>query len=156
MKYIQLDNFNENLNLVCEDDGSGDVKVFDSLQEAEDTLEENCQDGQVIPLDINIIQLFKDCEEFISMAIDEGFEDKELTNQLDEVLGHKVGTEAIDKQIVDSDLMNKEEEMKYVIQEMYNSHKNGTFNIVHIGDLVCKILNINATFYPSGKIEENK
>ena len=48
-----------------------------------------------------------------------------------------------------------EETLKYIIKEMYESHKNGTFNIVHIGDLVCEVLNINATFLPSGKIIEN-
>lgn len=89
MQYIQLDNFNGNLSIVCKDDGSGEPQIFDSLKEAEDTLEENCQDGVIIPLDTNIIQLLKNCEEFISMAVDEGFEDKELTAELDEVLQHK-------------------------------------------------------------------
>lgn len=89
MQYIQLDNFNGNLSIICKDDGSGEHLVFDSLKEAEDTLEENCQDGVIIPLDTNIIQLLKNCEEFISMAVDEGFEDKELTAELDEVLQHK-------------------------------------------------------------------
>lgn len=46
--------------------------------------------------------------------------------------------------------------LEYIIKEMYESHKNETFNIVHIGDLVCKVLNINATFLPSGKIIEHK
>lgn len=104
MEYIQLDNFNGNLSIVCEDDESGEPLIFDDLKEAESTLKENCQDGQVIPLDINIVE--------------------------------KLST------------------MEYLIKKMYESHKNGTFNIVHIGDLVCKILNINATFYSSGKIEE--
>lgn len=86
MKYVQLDNFNGNINLICEDDGSGEVKIFDTLEEAEDTLEENCQDGMVVPLNTNIIQLLRNCEEFVSTAVDEGFEDKELTAELDEVL----------------------------------------------------------------------
>lgn len=50
MEYVQLDNFNGNISLVCKDDGSGEVLVFNSLKEAEDTLEENCQDGIVVPL----------------------------------------------------------------------------------------------------------
>ena len=52
---------------------------------------------------------------------------------------------------------NKEiEQMKYLIREMYNSHKDGTFNIAHIGDLICNVLGINAIFLPSGKIIENE
>lgn len=89
MQYIQLDNFNGNLSIVCKDDGSGEHLIFDSLKEAEDTLDENCQNGQVIPLDVNIIQLLKDCGKFIGIAYDEGLVDKELTAQLDETLGYK-------------------------------------------------------------------
>lgn len=86
MEYIQLDNFNGNLSIISKDDGSGEPLIFDNLKEAEVTLEENCQDGIVIPLDTNIIQLLRNCEEFVSTAVDEGFEDKELTAELDEVL----------------------------------------------------------------------
>ncbi len=89
MQYIQLDNFNGNINIICKDDGSGEPLIFDSLKEAQDTLEENCQDGQIIPLGIDLIQLFKHCEEFISNTSDEGFKDKELTEELDEVLDIK-------------------------------------------------------------------
>lgn len=86
MEYIQLDNFNGNLNIISKDDGSGEPLIFDSLKEAEESLEENCQDGMIIPLYTDIIQLLRNCEEFISTAVDEGFEDKELTAELDEVL----------------------------------------------------------------------
>ena len=86
MKYIQLDNFNGNLSIVCKDDDSGEHLIFDTLKEAEDTLDENCQNGVVIPLDTNVIQLLRNCEEFVSTAVDEGFEDKELTAELDEIL----------------------------------------------------------------------
>ena len=91
MEYIQLENFNGNLFIVCKDDGSGEPLIFDSLKEAEDTLDENCQNGMVIPLNTNIIQILKNCEEFISTAVDEGFVDggfvdDELTAELDEVL----------------------------------------------------------------------
>lgn len=54
------------------------------------------------------------------------------------------------------DINKENEQMKYLIREMYNSHKDGTLNIVHIGDLVCKVLGIAATFLPSGKIIENE
>ena len=86
MRYIQLDNFNGNLNIICEDNGSGEPLIFDSLKEAENTLNENCQNGQVIPLDINIIQLLRNCEEFVSSSADEGFYDKQLCEELHEVL----------------------------------------------------------------------
>lgn len=86
MQYIQIDQFGGNLNIICKDDGSGETLIFDSLKEAEDTLDENCQDGIIVPLGTNIIQLLRNCEEFISMAVDGGFEDKELTSDLDEVL----------------------------------------------------------------------
>jgi hypothetical protein len=60
MQYIQIDNFNSSINIITKDDGSGEVLIFDSLKEAEDTLEENCQDGQVVPLGMNIIETIKD------------------------------------------------------------------------------------------------
>lgn len=89
MQYIQIDNFNGNINIICKDDGSGDILVFDSLQEANDSLEENCQDGQVIPLGIDIMDLFSDCKEYVSTAVDEGFVDNELTSNLNRVLDIK-------------------------------------------------------------------
>lgn len=60
MQYILLDNFNGSINVVCKDDGSGESLVFDTLKEAEDCLEEYCQDGQIIPLDVDIIEIIKD------------------------------------------------------------------------------------------------
>lgn len=89
MQYILLDNFNGNLNIACKDDGSGEPLIFDNLKEAQEQLEEICQDGQIIPLDTDIIQVIKDCEEFISMAVDEGIEDPELTKDLKDILDLK-------------------------------------------------------------------
>lgn len=63
MNYVQIDNFNGNINLVTKNDGSGGVLIFDSLKEAEDSLEENCQDGVIIPLDVNLIYLIKEIYE---------------------------------------------------------------------------------------------
>lgn len=50
MNYIQIDNFNGSINIVCKDDGSGEPLIFNSLEEAVKSLEENCQDGIVVPL----------------------------------------------------------------------------------------------------------
>lgn len=58
MNYLQIDDFNGSINIICKDDGSGEPLIFDSLQEAETTLKENCQDGIVVPLS-NFIDLLK-------------------------------------------------------------------------------------------------
>ena len=50
MEYIQIDNFNGSINIVCKDDSSGKPLIFGSLQEAETTLKENCQNGIIVPL----------------------------------------------------------------------------------------------------------
>lgn len=60
MAYIQIDDFNNTLNIVCTDDGSGKPLIFETLKEAQDTLEENCQGGQIIPLGIDMIYLIKE------------------------------------------------------------------------------------------------
>jgi len=86
MEYIQIDNFNGNINIITKDDGSGETLIFDTLKEAENTLEENCQNGIIIPLDTDIINLLKNCKEYVSSAVDEGFVDDQLTKELDEVL----------------------------------------------------------------------
>jgi hypothetical protein len=59
MQYIQIDNFNGSINIITKEDGSGEPLIFDSLIEAEDTLNENCQNGQIIPLEVNIIEVIK-------------------------------------------------------------------------------------------------
>ncbi len=58
MNYLQLDNFNGNINIICKDDGSGEPLIFENLQNAETTLKENCHDGIVVPL-IDSISLLK-------------------------------------------------------------------------------------------------
>jgi hypothetical protein len=50
MEYIQIDNFNGSINIIYKDDGSGEPLIFESRKEAETTLEENCQDGIIVPL----------------------------------------------------------------------------------------------------------
>ena len=60
MQYILIDNFNDTINIVCKDDGSGNTLIIDSLKEAEELLSEYCQDGQIIPLGIDLIYLIKE------------------------------------------------------------------------------------------------
>lgn len=50
MNYIQIDNFNGSINIICKVDGSGEPLIFESLEESVLTLEENCQDGIIVPL----------------------------------------------------------------------------------------------------------
>ena len=58
MSYIQIDNFNGSLNIICKDDGSGEPLIFESLEEAEMSLEGNCQDGIIVPL-MNSLDLLR-------------------------------------------------------------------------------------------------
>ena len=57
MSYILLDDFNGSLNIVCNDDGSGEPLIFEALKEAEEALAENCQDGIIVPFEDTIILL---------------------------------------------------------------------------------------------------
>lgn len=57
MEYILLDNFNGNLNIVSKEDGSGEPLVFDTIEEAQEKLDEYCQDGQIIPLGVQLFTL---------------------------------------------------------------------------------------------------
>ena len=91
MQYIQLDNFNGDLFIVCKDDGSGETLIFDTLKEAQDTLNENCQDGVVIPLGVNIINVISELANFRSdILVEEGEENfgntEYLNNLVDEIL----------------------------------------------------------------------
>ncbi len=62
MNYLQIDDFNGSINIICKDDGSGEPLIFESLQDAETTLKENCQDGIIVPLAdcINILKRIND------------------------------------------------------------------------------------------------
>ena len=85
MNYLQLDNFNGAINIICRDDDSGEPLVFESLQNAQSTLKENCQNGIVIPL-IDSIDLFKRINNLFNsgkILIEEvTIEDKKNFNQL--------------------------------------------------------------------------
>ena len=50
MSYIQIDKFGGNINIVCKNDDSGEPLLFDTIQEAKDTLNDNCQDGIIVDL----------------------------------------------------------------------------------------------------------
>lgn len=50
MSYLQIDNFNGSINIICKDDGSGEPLIFESLKEAENSLQENCQAWIIVPL----------------------------------------------------------------------------------------------------------
>lgn len=93
MEYILIDNFNNTINIVCKDDGSGEPLVFDSLEEAQTDLDEYCQNGIIIPLNTNVIELLGHCKNFISDILDiegkENFDVDWLTKELDEVLDLK-------------------------------------------------------------------
>lgn len=65
MNYLQLDNFNGTLNIIYKNDGSGEPLIFKTLTDAEDTLEENCQSGIIVPLK-DSIELFKKIDNLFS------------------------------------------------------------------------------------------
>ncbi len=65
MQFIQIDNFNGNLSFVTKDDGSGEVIIFDNLQDALETLAENCQNGMIVPIDFDIVSLMIRYDEFL-------------------------------------------------------------------------------------------
>ena len=68
MKYIQIDNFNGVINIVQDEDNN--VKIFDNLQEAKDTLEINCQNGFIVPLNVDIMKLIEDCVGLLNSVLD--------------------------------------------------------------------------------------
>lgn len=50
MRYILIDDFNDNINIIRKDDGSGETLIFDSFEAANEQLEEQCQNGIVVPI----------------------------------------------------------------------------------------------------------
>lgn len=50
MEFILIDNFNGNINIVSNDDGSGEPMTFSSYKEAEEQKDELCQNGIIVPL----------------------------------------------------------------------------------------------------------
>ncbi len=87
MEYILIDNFNGDLNIVCKEDGSGEPEIYDTLKEAEEGLKEACQNGQIIPLGVDIMALLEECHTIISDLGAEGeLADPTLSTRLDEIL----------------------------------------------------------------------
>ena len=64
MKYILLDNFNGSINVIL--DEIGEPLVFNNVIQAQQSLKEECQNGQIIPLGIDIIDLLHECRDIIS------------------------------------------------------------------------------------------
>ncbi len=85
MEYLQIDNFNGSINIICKDDGSGEPLIFESFQEAESTLYENCQDGIIVPI-IGVFDLLKRINSFFEsgkiLIEEETIEDKQNFIQL--------------------------------------------------------------------------
>lgn len=69
MKYIIIDNFNGSINILSEDDDSGEPKVFESAKEAQEYCNNEAQDGQVIPLNIDLLSLFREVSGIIDHAL---------------------------------------------------------------------------------------
>ena len=59
MEYIIINNFNGNINIVYKEDGSDEPWIFDTIIEAEYELK-NYQNGQIIPLGVNLIAIMKE------------------------------------------------------------------------------------------------
>ena len=62
MKYVIIDNFNGDLNIICKNDDSGEVFVANSIEEANLELEDT-QNGQIIPLNVDIMYLVREMYE---------------------------------------------------------------------------------------------
>jgi hypothetical protein len=50
MDYILIDDFNGSINIICKDDGSGEPLIFENFHDAETALDENCQNGIIVPM----------------------------------------------------------------------------------------------------------
>jgi len=76
MEYMLIDNFNGNINIVYQEDGSGDPLIFDSLEEAQEALEEYCQNGIIVPLTSDELLYTKEQVLNLIHAIDVGINPK--------------------------------------------------------------------------------
>ena len=72
MKYIQIDTLDNSICIVSEKGKNGKPLVFDTLEEAKNSLAENCKKGIVVPLG-NFIKTLEDCSHFIGIIkLEEG------------------------------------------------------------------------------------
>lgn len=62
MQYVIIENFNGNINLVTNEEGQ--TTVFDTLGTANEAAED-CQNGIVVPLAKELMQILTDCWRFI-------------------------------------------------------------------------------------------
>ena len=62
MQYILLDNFNGEISAAHDDDS--EIITFENLTDANEALPELCQNGQIVPLGVDIINLLFELNEF--------------------------------------------------------------------------------------------
>ena len=82
MSYILIDNFNDSINIVCNDDGSGEPLIFDDYPEREQ-IDELCQKGIVVPLDEPIYTQKQVLDILVSFEIARNDAIQKLSNEED-------------------------------------------------------------------------
>lgn len=89
MNYILIDNFNNNINIICKDDGSGEPLIIESLDKAKEQLAEQCQNGIIVPL-TDIVSILERCSTFIfTVKYEEGVDhinEDNLEGSINEIL----------------------------------------------------------------------
>lgn len=68
MQYIIIDNFNGNINILPKDE-SGEPAIFTSAKEAQEYCAEEAQNGVVIPLGIDVMEVILDLIYSMDIAI---------------------------------------------------------------------------------------
>lgn len=66
MEYIVIEDFNDTLSIVSDEEG--DSIVFDDIDNASDYAENDCQDGQVVPLGMNLLYLISASLDYIEQS----------------------------------------------------------------------------------------
>lgn len=61
MKYIVIDNFNGDINILTNEEG--EVAQFDSAKQAQEYCNNEAQNGQVIPLNVNILSVLSNSDD---------------------------------------------------------------------------------------------
>lgn len=68
MKYIVIDDFNGLINVPSKTEGAEDV-IFDSAKEAQKFCDENAQNGQVVPLGMDVMKTILDLIYSMDMSL---------------------------------------------------------------------------------------
>lgn len=90
MEYIVIDNFNDVLNILSKDDGSGEPIIFGNAKEAQEYCDSEAQNGIVVPL-INFMSIMRDASDLIGMeryAAGEDIDPNDIEGKLNEILGN--------------------------------------------------------------------